>query len=216
MDLSLARSDVIGDRRLRMASSSPDVKALFNSPAYIYNLSQADQEDQDTNFIPNSAGSETDHWTPLPPIVGFVARSLVPRSLTTHQGSGVHRTRHSEDAMKRGSDSLLEAKLKDQLSKQTPRSLNNRAQSLDLTYSLSRITENSTNQPRPESPSTSTGGELTGGNSSPNSVTALSFPSVYGPPSRSSLGSNPPMTRHDGHDGTSMDEVTRVIAGLGL
>ncbi|KAH6917634.1 cytoplasmic protein [Coprinopsis sp. MPI-PUGE-AT-0042] len=199
MDLSLARSDVIGDRRLRMASSSPDVKALFNSPAYIYNLSQAEQEDQDTSFIPNSAGSETDHWTPLPPI-----------------GSGVHRTRHSEDAMKRGSDSLLEAKLKDQLSKQTPRSLNNRAQSLDLTYSLSRITENSTNQPRPESPSTSTGGELTGGNSSPNSVAALSFPSVYGPPSRSSLGSNPPMTRHDGHDGSPIDEVTRVIAGLGL
>jgi hypothetical protein len=71
MDLSLARSDVIGDRRLRMASSSPDVKALFNSPAYIYNLAQAEQEDQDTNFIPHSAGSETDHWTPLPPIVSF-------------------------------------------------------------------------------------------------------------------------------------------------
>ena len=71
MDLSLARSDVIGDRRLRMANSSPDVKALFNSPAYIYNLTQGDQEDPDTNFIPNSAESEVDHWTPLPPIVSL-------------------------------------------------------------------------------------------------------------------------------------------------
>ncbi|TFK23126.1 cytoplasmic protein [Coprinopsis marcescibilis] len=185
MDLSLARSDVIGDRRLRLANSSPDVKALFNSPAYIYNLTQTQQ---------HSAGSEVDHWTPLPPI-----------------GTGVHRTRHSEDHIKRGSDSLLEAKLKDQLAK--PRSLNNRAQSLDLTYSLSRITENSANQPQPDSPTTSTGD--TGGNSSPNSATAPSFPSVYGPSSRSSLGSNPPMTR-GGEGETPIDEVTRVISGLGL
>ncbi len=98
------------------------------------------------------------------------------------QGSGIpSRSRHStEDALKRGSDSLLEAKLKDQLNK--PRSLTNRAQSLDLTYSLSRITESNLGMVPPDSPTTSTTGGDTGGNSSPISVTAPSFPSVYGPP----------------------------------
>lgn len=50
-----------------------------------------------------------------------------------------HRTLTAEDAIKRGSDSLLDSKMKDQLTK--PRSLTNRAQSLDLTFSLSRISE---------------------------------------------------------------------------
>lgn len=196
MDLSLARSDIIGDRRLRLANSSPDVKALFNSPAYIYNLTQhADQDDSEASFAHGST-SEVDHWTPLPPI-----------------GSGVHRTRHSEDAMKRGSDSLLEAKLKEQLTK--PRSLNNRAQSLDLTYSLSRITENSgLSHPQPDSP-TGSNGQDTGGNSSPSSINQPLYPSVYGPPSRSSLGSNPPMTRNN-DDGTNIDDVARAISGLGM
>jgi len=128
------------------------------------------------------------------------------------QGTAVHRTRHSEDAMKRGSDSLLEAKLKDQLSER--RSLNNRAQSLDLTYSLSRITENSSQlHQQPESPTTSTG-EHTGGNSSPNSVTAPSFPSVYGPPGRAMGATASRSTLAHQDDG--VDDVTRVISGLGL
>lgn len=101
----------------------------------------------------------------------------------------------SEDALKRGSDSLLEAKLKDQLSK--PRSLTNRAQSLDLTYSLAKISELGSGMAPPESPTTSTAGADTGGNSSPVSVTAPSFPSVYGTPvtggpQAGSLTSNPP------------------------
>ncbi len=124
-----------------------------------------------------------------------------------------HRSRHSEDAIKRGSDSLLEAKLKEQITKQ-PRSLNNRAQSLDLTYSLSRITESGSHYAVPESPTTSTGG--TGGNSSPNSVTAPSFPSVYGPPlsTRSSgiFGASQQTSEHD----DVIDEVSRVISNLGL
>ena len=56
----LVRSDVAGDRRLRLANSSPDVKALFNSTPYIYNLEE--HEDPQTNYVP-------DYWTPLPPIV---------------------------------------------------------------------------------------------------------------------------------------------------
>lgn len=123
-----------------------------------------------------------------------------------------HRSRHSQDAIKRGSDSLLEAKLKEQITKQ-PRSLNNRAQSLDLTYSLSRITESGSHYAVPESPTTSTGG--TGGNSSPTSVT---FPSVYGPPlsTRSSgiFGASQ-QTSGQEHD-DAIDEVSRVISNLGL
>jgi hypothetical protein len=65
VDLTV-RSEALGDRRLRMASSSPDVKALFNSPAYIYDLEE--QEDPQ-NIDPAVDTYGTDSWTPLPPIV---------------------------------------------------------------------------------------------------------------------------------------------------
>ncbi|KAJ3537324.1 hypothetical protein NM688_g6707 [Phlebia brevispora] len=92
-------SESMIDRRLRLASSSPDVKALFNgSPSYISYVEEEEDYDQ-PNYVP---GPATDYWTGLPPI-----------------GSGIPaaRTRQSDDALKRGSDSLLEAKLKDHLSK---------------------------------------------------------------------------------------------------
>lgn len=63
-DLSRPPPDLGGDRRLRLASSSPDVKALFNAPAYIYNLEQHD--DVEPPYVP---GPSLDYWTPLPPIV---------------------------------------------------------------------------------------------------------------------------------------------------
>ncbi|KAF8168337.1 cytoplasmic protein [Crassisporium funariophilum] len=199
--MDMGRSDLMADRRLRMANSSPDVKALFNSPAYIYNLEA--QEDLDTNYIaPPTQG--VDYWTALPPI-----------------GSGMsHRSRHTQDAIKRGSDSLLEAKIKEQFTNTKSRSLNNRAQSLDLTFSLSRITEaGGTFPPPPESPTTSTGGG-TGNNSSPTSATAPSFPSVYGPPlsARSSgvFGSSVQRPSLAQHDDDNVDEVSRVISNLGL
>jgi len=195
--MDMGRSDLIGDRRLRLASSSPDVKALFNSPAYIYNLEEL--EDQDTNnYLSASGATATDYWTPLAPI-----------------GSGIpHRSKHSEDHLKRGSDSLLEAKLKEQITK--PRSLQNRAQSLDLTSSLSRITESASNMAFPESPTNSTGD--TGGNSSPNSATAPSFPSVYGPPrsTRSAVVGSSSQRQGRILDDDSIDEVSRVISNLGL
>lgn len=89
-------------------------------------------------------------------------------------GIPLHRSRHREDPVKRGSDSLLDAKIKEQLTK--PRSLTNRAQSLDLTLSLSRISEQASRLPPPPSPTGSTA------TSSPTSVTAPLFPSVYAPP----------------------------------
>ncbi|KIK26530.1 hypothetical protein PISMIDRAFT_28436 [Pisolithus microcarpus 441] len=141
--VELSRSEILGDRRLRLANSSPDVKALFNAPPYIYDLDEREDSQE-------------------------------------------------------------------QISK--PRSLQNRAQSLDLTYSLSRLTDSSARLPAPESPTTSTGG--TGGNSSPTSATAPSFPSVYGP--RSVIGSSAQRNARvrDSEDVT--DEVSRVISNLGL
>ncbi|KAJ7630704.1 hypothetical protein FB45DRAFT_1003704 [Roridomyces roridus] len=190
----MGRPDIAGDRRLRMANSSPDVKALFNSPAYIYNLD--DHSDQASYLSGSSlSGASLDYWTPLPPI-----------------GSGIpHRTKHTEDALKRGSDSLLEAKLKEQISK--PRSLQNRAQSLDLTYSLSRITESSSRLPPPDSPTTSTGEN---GDSSPTSVTAPSFPSVYGNSGSGSISRSAVIGTAIQRPDLGVEEVSRVISNLGL
>ena len=117
------------------------------------------------------------------------------------------------------------AKLKDQLTK--PRSLTNRAQSLDLTFSLSRINEapRGSGLSRPESPDTSVTGTGTNGTSSPTSATAPLFPSVYGPPggsrgavaggSGSGLG-HARARSSLGIDEDPVDDVSRVISNLGL
>ncbi len=60
----------LGERRLRLANSSPDVKALFNSPAYIYKL---EDEDNQGAYLPNH---NLDYWSPLPPIVGSFSFSF--------------------------------------------------------------------------------------------------------------------------------------------
>lgn len=191
-----------------MANSSPDVKALFNAPAYIYDL----EEHEDSQSAYGPPGTGLDYWTPLPPIVSPPISDSKPL-MTQTQGTGMTtRQRNTEDALKRGSDSLLESKIKEQISK--PRSLQNRAQSLDLTYSLSRITEASNRLPQPESPTTSTGGG-TGGDSSPTSATAPSFPSVYGPRSSAVIGSSSQRAAMRS-DADVVDEVSRVMSNLGL
>lgn len=213
--VELSRSEILGDRRLRLANSSPDVKALFNAPAYIYDLEER-EDSQSAYGPPGTAG--LDYWTPLPPIVSDIfvpfpvalSDALYLTTIAHPQGTGITaRSRNTEDALKRGSDSLLESKIKEQISK--PRSLQNRAQSLDLTYSLSRLTEPSAHLPPPESPTTSTGG--TGGNSSPTSAIAPSFPSVYGP--RSVIGSSAQRNARV-RDEDVADEVSRVMSNLGL
>ena len=61
-------SESMIDRRLRLASSSPDVKALFNgSPSYISYVEEEEDYYQ-PNYVP---GPATDYWTTLPPIVSF-------------------------------------------------------------------------------------------------------------------------------------------------
>lgn len=66
--MDMGRPDV-GNHRLRLANSSPDVKALFNSPAYIFNLEE--HEDPASSYMP---GPPIDYWTPLPPIVRSTSR----------------------------------------------------------------------------------------------------------------------------------------------
>lgn len=73
-------SEAMIDRRLRLASSSPDVKALFNNnthhspaPSYIYHLEEEEDFDTQANYVPSH---NTDYWTPLPPIVSLC---LIPR-----------------------------------------------------------------------------------------------------------------------------------------
>ncbi|KAG1861546.1 hypothetical protein DFJ58DRAFT_872273 [Suillus subalutaceus] len=56
-----ARSEIPDDRRLRMVNSSPDVKALFNAPAYIYDL----EEHEDSQSTHGPPGTGLDCWTPL-------------------------------------------------------------------------------------------------------------------------------------------------------
>lgn len=63
-------SEAMIDRRLRMASSSPDVKALFNNPApptYIYHLEEEDDFEPSSNYVP---GPSNEIWgAPMAPIV---------------------------------------------------------------------------------------------------------------------------------------------------
>lgn len=182
------------DRRLRLAASSPDVKALFNAPAYIYNL-----EERDDTPTSSYVSGTSDYWPPQPP------QPPIGSSIPS-------RNRHIEDAVKRGSDSLLEAKLKEQIGK--PRSLTNRAQSLDLTYSLSRITESSSSGLAALETSTDDSYGENGGNSSPTSTSAPSFPSVYG--TRPAVIGTASQRATLSLDDEASDEVVRVMHNLGL
>ncbi|KAF9014931.1 cytoplasmic protein [Cyathus striatus] len=158
------------------------VKSLFQSPVYIYEKEK-----------------EVAYGHPPVSFEGFRQQPPI--------GSGIpHRTRHSEDAMKRGSDSSLEAKLMGQQSLTKPRSLQNRAQSLDLTMSLARVAESpaSLNLGPPDSPTLS--GCDTGGDSSPSSLT---FPSVYAQPSMAS-------SRGHSSESPPTEEITRAFSNFGL
>jgi hypothetical protein len=69
-----------------MASSSPDVKALFNGTPYIYNNLEQPVEVAEELDSPAYPPDEADsHWTPLPPIVCFPKSflSIAPADVTT-------------------------------------------------------------------------------------------------------------------------------------
>jgi hypothetical protein len=199
------------DRRLRLANSSPDVKALFNnSPSYIYHLEEAQESlDSQPSYAPPPV---SDYWVPQPPIGRhgrFLSMSHANDDPTLANIPGRMRGDNGH-----GIDPLMEPKFKDQAGK--PRSLTNRAQSLDLTLSLSRIAEGSSRYPPPESPTNSVGD--TGPSSSPTSATAPSFPNVYAS-GRPPIGPGTPLSMRRGShllDDDAVDEVSRVISNLGL
>ncbi|KAH9964452.1 hypothetical protein BC827DRAFT_1259521 [Russula dissimulans] len=61
-----SRPEPMMDRRLRLANSSPDVKALFNNPTYIYHLEEAQESlDSQPSYAPAPVN---DYWAPQPPI----------------------------------------------------------------------------------------------------------------------------------------------------
>lgn len=97
-DMALMRPpEAVSDRRLRMASSSPDVKALFNQPSYIFDLEEHEnireqmREGVRANHV---SGQSLDYWTPLPPIVSsYCTKCCV--ILTTSQRELVFRIARS-------------------------------------------------------------------------------------------------------------------------
>lgn len=181
-----------------MASSTPDVKALFNSPSHVYRVPEQDEPDEDgyysrSSYTTSSSGLN-DYWNPTPTATrgGGLQHGLPPPG------------RVIDEPYKRESDSFLESKMREKLSQSAkPRSLTTRAQSLDLTsLSLTRSVNSNPNThknknasgttasisespDRPDSPSDS------GTNPSPpTSAMIPSFPSVYGP--SAGLGTNKP------------------------
>ena len=69
--MDIGRSDFMAERRLRLANSSPDVKALFNAPAYIYNIETQEAPVETGYMAGNMLDQDLDYWTPttLVPIV---------------------------------------------------------------------------------------------------------------------------------------------------
>ncbi|KAF8343016.1 uncharacterized protein EI90DRAFT_3031069 [Cantharellus anzutake] len=170
MDPEVSRTpDGLADRRIRAAASTPDVKTLFlsQSSAPVYGVLEQEELEEDnyrSSYTTSSSGPN-DYWSTTPTAMGIG----LPR--------GIHRV---VDDPKRGSDSMLDAKLKQ------PRTLTNRAQSLDLTsLSTSRKRPGSIipsaaaiseTPDRPDTPSDS------GTNPSPPASAMIpSFPTVYAP-----------------------------------
>jgi len=70
--MDMGRPDAAGERRLRLANSSPDVKALFNAPAYIYDFEEHD--DSPASYVP---GPSLEYWAPLAPIVRTIFNDIL-------------------------------------------------------------------------------------------------------------------------------------------
>jgi len=71
----------MADRRLRMASSTPDVKALFNgssnttsTTSSLYQIEQEDYADENDSVYDSPSA---DYWTPLPSIVSRASNRLI-------------------------------------------------------------------------------------------------------------------------------------------
>ncbi|KZO94984.1 hypothetical protein CALVIDRAFT_565105 [Calocera viscosa TUFC12733] len=199
------------DRRLRLAASTPDVKALFNQTNFVYNIPENESYPAPGYQPPSHFGVEShlpppvgnEYWQAMPSLMG-VNPGLHRRfgSIDTPHAGIAQTMRTGDDAVKRGSDSLLEAKLKDYVNK--PRSLTNRAQSLDMSSLASISRSGSTTTVRASSPS----GSIT--NSTPPSASTPYFPSVT--PAAHGSQTSRPATRPT----PSIDDVTKAIGQVQL
>ncbi|GAB1518812.1 hypothetical protein RhiTH_001877 [Rhizoctonia solani] len=190
------------ERRIRLASSTPDVKALFNNPSYVYNLPEHDEADDigfGRNFTVSGPPLTADMWSP---------------PMNYRPGFSLTHSRAMEDSVKRGSDSLLESKLKERISK--PRSLQNRAQSLDLTSLTSVARQVSSIHTINETIRSASPTDYSTTPSSPTSATIPSFPSVNGPApvNGNNINGLPKVLPRQTMPPGGTDEITRAMASV--
>ncbi|KAF8707724.1 K homology RNA-binding domain, partial [Rhizoctonia solani] len=190
------------ERRIRLASSTPDVKALFNNPSYVYNLPEHDEADDigfGRNFTVSGPPLTADMWSP---------------PMNYRPGFSLTHSRAMEDSVKRGSDSLLESKLKERISK--PRSLQNRAQSLDLTSLTSVARQVSSIHTINETIRSASPTDYSTTPSSPTSATIPSFPSVNGPApvNGNNINGLPKVLPRQTMPPGGTDEITRAMAAV--
>ncbi|KAG8984249.1 hypothetical protein FRB94_000336 [Tulasnella sp. JGI-2019a] len=183
------------NRRIRMATSSPDVKALFNrhssthslhqqATKQVYNLPEHDEQDDEGFEAPTVPESPGEYYVPRmrhAPSISFIPR--MSTTVDTYGGSNASSLEESLNSVATP-NSNLNASMGAVSADGKIRSLTNRAQSLDLT-SLNRkggpVVTSSRDSVRIPSPVD---------NSPPHSATAIvhSFPSVYGPPPTTGSG----------------------------
>ncbi|QRW19428.1 meiotically up-regulated protein [Rhizoctonia solani] len=202
------------ERRIRLASSTPDVKALFNNPSYVYNLPEHDEADDigfGRNFTVSGPPLTADMWSP---------------PMNYRPGFSLTHSRAMEDSVKRGSDSLLESKLKERISK--PRSLQNSGGDSDSGIShaqgpksgphfahfgrapgiLDPYDQRTIRSASPTDYSTTP--------SSPTSATIPSFPSVNGPApvNGNNINGLPKVLPRQTMPPGGTDEITRAMASV--
>ena len=127
-------------RPVRMANSTPDVMALFQNAGYVLPESE-ETEERTARYSNVSYRPPSDYW-PQPVAVSGTKcseTSWTDRGAILQGRPGLINAPRDDEALKRGSDSLLEAKLK-AYAKPRQQAMQLRAKSLDLTQ-LARINE---------------------------------------------------------------------------
>jgi len=136
-------------RPVRLANSTPDVKALFKNAGYV--LAEAEEtEDRTARYSGVSYRPPSDYW-PQPVAVSgpYCSETSWTDGRSILQGRpGLINAPRDEETLKRGSDSLLEAKLKE-YAKPRLQAMQLRAKSLDMTQ-LARINEGVVDAVEPE------------------------------------------------------------------
>ena len=182
------------ERRIRLANSTPDVKTLLrNSLQYAYSVAEATETDDVTSRFNGVSLQSQGEYNPPPPVFPVSVFSSLPCPLMSLQARTglINAPRQDDEAIKRGSDSLLESKIREYARQKQGAS---RAHSLDLSLVLARIVEGSPDDPHAtepqddvsdgenESPSSIGGSHVVGGTSSYHSPRRESANGAIGTP----------------------------------